>query len=222
MPREGQKLIDNNPVVDVAAFLFLEDIADKQGEAGMNNYLMSLASSLAKTMPEEEYDTWEDFQEAMMNGESSLSVFEDIVNPTKYCFVTKVCPFERGITEYRRRIGELAQQHFNVAEFYNNTIKPGALTTCCVIHQTFRKFAVDRIKIGGVSRKYAQISNVSGDGRHKKAPEEWLPILLEKANLSSTKLNMLQRSNACIWLVYAENLDTTNPKREINKKVITA
>lgn len=204
MVREGKKLVDNNPVVDVAAFLFLEDIADKQGEAGMNNYLMSLAASLAKTMPEEEYDDWEAFQEAMKNGESSLSVFEDIINPTQFCFVTKICPYERGITEYRRRIGELAPQHYNVAEYYNNTIKPGALDTCCVIHQTFRKFASERIKVGGGPIRYAQISNMSVEGRHKRAPEEWLPILLEKAMLSSTKLNMLQRSNACIWLIYPE------------------
>ena len=52
-------LIANNPFVDVAAHLFLEDIADKQGAAGMNTYLMSLATSLAKSMPEEEYDTWD-------------------------------------------------------------------------------------------------------------------------------------------------------------------
>ena len=38
-------LMADNPFVDVAAYLFLEDIADKQGAAGMNTYLMSLASS---------------------------------------------------------------------------------------------------------------------------------------------------------------------------------
>lgn len=216
-----KKLVDNNPVVDVAAFLFLEDIADKQGEAGMNNYLMSLAASLAKTMPEEEYDTWEDFQEAMKNGESSLSVFEEIINPTPYCFVTTTCPYERGIGEYRRRIGELAPQHFNVAEYYNNTIKPGALDTCCVIHETFRQFATERIKVNGLNIKYAQISNVRSDGRHMRAPDEWLPIILEKANLSSTKLNMLQRSNACIWLIYPEiNIAAGATKKRVTESTV--
>ncbi len=62
-------LIDDNPLVDVAAYLFLEDIADKQGAAGMNTYLMSLATSLAKSMPEEEYNTWDDFLTALIKGE---------------------------------------------------------------------------------------------------------------------------------------------------------
>ena len=44
--------IVENPLVDVAAYLFLEDIADTQGAAGMNNYLVSLANSLARSMPE--------------------------------------------------------------------------------------------------------------------------------------------------------------------------
>ena len=56
-----RKLIDNNPFVDVAAYLFLEDIADKQGASGLNSYLMRLATSLAKSMPSEEYETWEQF-----------------------------------------------------------------------------------------------------------------------------------------------------------------
>ena len=50
-------------------FRFLEDIADKQGASGMNTYLMSLASSLAKSMPEEAHETWEDFMEALKNGD---------------------------------------------------------------------------------------------------------------------------------------------------------
>ncbi len=200
----AKTLIDNNPLVDVAAFLFLEDIADKQGEAGMNNYLMSLAASLAKSMPEEEYATWDDFLIALKNRESSLSVYEDVITPTDYCIVTTICPYWRGIAEYRRRIGELAPQHYNVAEYYNNTIKPGALDTSCVIHQTFRKFATERIRVAGKRIRYAQLSNVSQDGRHKRAPEEWLPILLEKAQISLTKLNMLQRSNACIWILYPD------------------
>jgi len=198
------QLITDNPFVDVAAFLFLEDIADKQGEAGMNNYLVSLASSLAQSMPEEEYDTWEDFLTSLRKSESILTTFENITTPTTHCIATQPCHFERGILEYRKRIGELSQQHYNVAEYYNNTVKPGALTTCCVICQTYRNFAVERIKVAGKHVKYAQIANILSDGRHMRAPKEWLPILLEKAGISKTKLNMLLRNNQCIWMAYPE------------------
>ncbi|MCK5561682.1 MAG: hypothetical protein KAJ51_13855 [Thermoplasmata archaeon] len=201
----GRELIEDNPFVDVAAFLFLEDIAEKQGEAGMNNYLVSLASSLAKSMPSEEYNDWKTFIESLRNRESIMSTFEvNIISPTDYCIVSVICPYKKGLLEYIRRIGELSQQHFKVAEYYNNTVKPAALTTCCVICQTFRNFAAERIKVGGKSIKYSQISNVLFDGTQKRAPIEWLPILLEKAKISLTKLNMLQRTNECIWLVYPE------------------
>ena len=201
----GRERIEDNPFVDVAAFLFLEDIAEKQGEAGMNNYLVSLASSLAKSMPEEEYGDWKSFIDSIRNRESILSTFEvNIITPNDFCMVSVICPYKKGLLTYIRRIGELSQQHFKVAEYYNNTVKPAALTTCCVICQTFRNFATERIRVGGKSIKYAQISNVLFDGTQKRAPDEWLPILLEKANISLTKLNMLQRTNECIWLVYPE------------------
>jgi hypothetical protein len=203
MPIDENKLTPSNPFVDVAAFLFLEDIADKQGEAGMSNYLISLASSLAKSMPEEEYDTWEEFLEALRKQQSILSAFETVITPTKHCIVTTVCPYEGALKEYARRIGELSPQHYNVAEYYNDTVKPGAVTTCCVIHQTYRNFAVERIKVAGKPVHYAQIS-LALLGRRKHAPDEWLPILLEKANISMTKLNMLQRNHCCIFLVYPE------------------
>jgi hypothetical protein len=203
---EGQRsLVGSNPFVDVAAFLFLEDIADKQGEAGMNNYLISLASSLAKSMPAEEYNTWDEFLNAITRGESILTAFENTITPTSNCFVTTICPFTKGLKEYTKRIGELAQVHFNVAEYYNHNVKPGALTTCCVICQSFRNFACERIKVDGKTIRYAQLSNVLFNGTHKVAPDEWLPILLEKGGVTKTKLNMLQRSNDCIWMLYTED-----------------
>src|SRR5256712_11929519 len=81
------RLIESNPFVDVATHLFLEDIADKQGASGLNNYLMSLATNLAKSMPEEEDDTWDEFLEALKSGNSILTAFEEVFMPTKNCVV---------------------------------------------------------------------------------------------------------------------------------------
>jgi len=199
-----RQLQPDNPFVDLAAFLFLEDIADKQGEAGMSTYLLSLASSLAKSMPEEEFETWEDFLKAMTNGESILSTFEQISTPTKYCICTIKCPYERGMKEYVKRIGKISQQHYNVAEYYNHTVKPGAVSSPCVIHQQFRTIACERIKVAGKKVKYAQVTAKNFDGRLKQAPEEWLPILLEKAGITRTQLNMILRTHDCVYCVYPE------------------
>jgi len=199
---ERKILIDDNPFVDVAAYLFLEDIADKQGASGMNNYLVSLATSLAKSMPEEEYDNWEEFVESLQKGESIISAFETVVMATPHCVVTTECPFQKGWEEYTKRIGSFSKIHYDVAEYYNATVKPGAVDSQCIIHQTYRNAASERIKVQGKPVKYAQIAAVSPGGNKKVAPEEWMPILLEKAGISHTMLNMIMRNNACLWLLY--------------------
>jgi hypothetical protein len=200
----GTTLIEDNPLVDVAAYLFLEDIADKQGAAGMNTYLMSLASSLAKSMPEEEYSTWEDFLEALRKGESIISSFEVVKTRTENCIVTEECPFARGWREYTQRIGSFSNVHYDVADYYNSNIKPGAINTCCIIHQTFRSAAVERIKVAGKTVKCAQIAAIWDDGVKKIAPDEWLPILLDRAKITKTELNMILRNNTDIFVLYLE------------------
>ncbi len=198
------KMIESNPFVDVAGHLFLEDIADKQGASGLNNYLMSLASSLAKSMPEEEYETWEQFLDALRNGDSILSAFEGIKTITKNCLVTPTCPFERGWVEYTSRVGSFSPIHTEVAEYYNSTVKPGAINSMCIIHQTFRTVAAERITVGGKPIKVAHIAVVWSDGERRVIPDEWKPVLLQKAGISETELNMLLRTNADVWIVYQE------------------
>jgi len=194
--------IRENPLVDVAAYLFLEDIADKQGAAGMNNYLLSLATSLAKSMPKEEYKTWDDFVISLERGESIISTFESVTAKTKHCMVTQKCPFERGWREYTKRIGDFARVHKEVADYYNSTVKPGTNDTQCIICQTFRAAAAERITVAKKSLKYAQVAAIAPDGSKKIAPDEWKPILLEKAGMSETDLNMTLRNNACVWILY--------------------
>ena len=204
MTEKRKALIDDNPFVDVAACLFLEDIADKQGASGMNNYLVSLATSLAKSMPEEEYATWDEFLESLANSESIISAFENVVTITPHCAVTTECPFTKGWQEYTKRIGTYSKIHTDVAEYYNSVYKPGAINSMCIIHQTFRNAAADRIKIAGKQLKIAQLAAVWEDGTRKTAPDEWMPILLEKAQISQTDLNMIMRDNADVWVMYTE------------------
>ncbi len=200
-----KNLLDDNPFVDVAAYLFLEDIADKQGASGMNNYLISLASSLARSMPEERYSDWESFIESVKRGESIISTFEPgLWCSTEHCMITVACPFEDGWSEYTKRIGKFSPVHTEVADYYNSTLKPSVVDTTCIIHQTFRSEAASRITIAGKRVRVAQIAAVVTDGRKKLIPDEWKPILLEKAGITNTDLNMLLRNNACVWVLYTE------------------
>ena len=200
----ADKIVEN-PLVDVAAYLFLEDIADTQGAAGMNNYLISLANSLARSMPEEEYPDWDSFARSLASGNSILSAFEKVKVTGGHAAVTEVCPFRRGYREYIQRVGEFAKIHYEVAEYYNAQVQPSAIDTQCIIHQTFRQAACSRIKVGGKALPFAHLACINYEGKIKQPPDAWLPILLEKAGISMTEMNMLLRSNSAIWILYQDS-----------------
>src|SRR2546428_4243868 len=146
---EHGRVIDSNPFVDIATHLFLEELASKVGVAGLNNYLISLANNLAGSMPEEEYETWDEFLDALKNGHSILSSFEDVHAATKHCVVTRRSPFERGWREYAKRVGAFSTVHKEVAEDYNSEAKSNAVNFLPIILQTFTDASSKRIKVGG-------------------------------------------------------------------------
>ncbi|WP_340818905.1 hypothetical protein [Methanolobus sp. WCC4] len=196
--------IESNPFVDVSVFLFFEDISDKQGVEGFTNYMVGQAESLAKSVPEEEYKTWEDFTNAVINGESVLSSFEHIGQISEYGFVTKVCPFSKAIREYIKRIGNFNPVHMEATDHYNHTIQPSAAHSACMMHQTYRKEVAKRIKIGGKPLQYAQIAAKAYTGKIALPPESWKKVLLEKAGISETQGFMEMRENSCLYLLYVE------------------
>jgi len=198
---EHGRVVDSNPFVDIATHLFLEDLASKVGVAGLNNYLISLANNLAANMPEEEYETWDEFLDALKNGHSILSSFEDVHAVTKHCVVTRRSPFERGWREYAKRVGAFSKVHKEVAEYYNSKVKSTAVNSLHIILQTFRDAASKRIKVGGKTLRYEQIATVWVDGERKVAGDDRLPGLLKRAGISKIRLGMLLRNNADVWLL---------------------
>ena len=198
---EHGRVVDSNPFVDIATHLFLEDLASKVGIAGLNNYLISLANNLAANMPEEEYETWDEFLDALKNGHSILSSFEDVHAVTKHCVVTRRSPFERGWREYAKRVGAFSKVHKEVAEYYNSKVKSTAVNSLHIILQTFRDAASKRIKVGGKTLRYEQIATVWVDGERKVAGDDRLPGLLKRAGISRIRLGMLLRNNADVWLL---------------------
>ena len=197
--------IASNPFVDVSVFLFFEDISDKQGVEGFTNYIVGQAKSLAKSVPEEEYDTWEDFTNAVVNGESVLSSFENIKQISSNGFVTNVCPFSKAIREYIKRLGNFNPVHMEATDHYNHTIQPSAAHSACMMHQTYRNEVAKRIKIGGKPLQYAQIAAKAYTGKISLPPESWKKVLLEKAGISETQGFMEMRENSCLYVLYIQD-----------------
>ncbi len=198
---DRSRVPESNPFVDVATHLFLEDLSTKVGTAGLNNYLISLARNLAANMPEEEYASWKEFLEAMRRGQSILSTFEEVRPVTPRCMVTAHSPFERGWREYAKRIGAFSKVHREVAEYYNAKVRPTAVNSLHIILQTFREEASKRVRVAGKGIRYEQIATVWVDGERKLAEEARLPGLLKRAGITKTRLGMLLRNNAEVWLL---------------------
>ena len=195
------RMPESNPFVEIATALFLEDLATKVGVAGLNNYLVSLAKNLAGSMPSEEYATWPEFLGGLVSGQSILATFEDVQPVTERCMTTVRSPFERGWHEYAKRVGNFAPVHQEVAKYYNAKVRPTAVTSVHIVLHTFRESAAAKIKVGGKPVRYETLGTSWVDGQVATVPEAKLADLLKRAGISKTKLGMLLRNHADVWIL---------------------
>ncbi len=200
MPAET-RMPECNPFVEIATALFLEDLATKVGVPGLNNYLVSLSKNLANTMPAEEYASWPEFLGALVSGQSILSTFEEVAPVTEHCMTTSRSPFDRAWREYAKRVGSFAPVHKQVADYYNVKVRPTAVTSVHIVLHTFREAATARIRVGGKGVRYETIATAWVDGKVMTAPDGQLDDLLRRAGISKTKLGMLLRNHADVWIL---------------------
>ena len=196
--------LPTSPHVDVAMILFLEDIAEKQGVEGLCSYMMAQGAALAETMPPEDYPAWEDFIQAINEGRSIFSALEGMEYFAGYILVTPVSPFHEAIATYTRLMGELLPAHQQVVDYYNGQVQNSAVESMNIIHQAFRKALVQRVSVGGLPVKYAEIASKGYSGEIKLAPEGWLEVLLEKGVITLTQLSMAVRQNSSVILIYPQ------------------
>lgn len=203
MPTES-RMPECNPFVEIATALFLEDLATKVGVGGLNNYLVSLAKNLANTMPREEYASWPELLGALVSGQSILATFEDVQPVTEHCMTTTRSPFDRGWREYAKRVGSFAPVHKEVAAYYNAKVRPTAITSVHIVLHIFRETAASRIKVAGKPLRYETVATAWVDGQAIVAPADRLEGFLSRAGISKTKLGMLLRNHADIWILESE------------------
>jgi len=194
--------LSTNPFVDAAMFLLLEDIAEKQGVEGLHDYEIAQGTALAQIMPYENYATWDDFVASVNEGRSILCALEGMVYTAGYCLATPVCPFREAYATYIRTMGELTPSHQAVVDYYNGKTMNAAVESTCLIHQAFRKEVVKRVTVAGGPVQYAQMMCKGYNSVLQFAPEGWLNVLVERAEVNSTQLVMFARQYACLALIY--------------------
>jgi len=194
--------LPTNPFVDVAMILFLEDIAEKQGVEGLLSYMVNQGIALADAMPAEDYLSWDDFVTSLNEGRSIFSALEGTEVFSRYVLVTPVNPFHEAYATYIRLMGELLPAHREVVDLYNGRVQNSAVESMSVIHQAFRRALVRRVTVAGAPVRYAELAVKGYDGSIIVAPEGWLEVLLEKAEISATQLQMAIRQNSNVILLY--------------------
>ncbi len=194
--------LPTNPFVDVAMILFLEDIAEKQRVEGLLTYMINQGVALAEAMPPEDYLSWDDFIGALNEGRSIFSALEGTQVFSRYVLVTPVNPFHEAYATYIRLMGELLPAHRDVVELYNGRVQNSAVESMSIIHQAFRRALIRRITVAGQPVRYAELGVKGYDGVIKIAPEGWLEVLLEKAEITATQLQMGIRQNSNVILLY--------------------
>ncbi len=201
--------LPTNPFVDVAMILFLEDIAEKQGVEGLLLYMINQGTALAEAMPPEDYPAWDDFVTALNEGRSILSALEGTEVFSRYVLVTPVNPFHEAYATYIRLMGELLPAHREVVDLYNGRVQNSAVESMSIVHQAFRRALVRRITVAGQGVRYAELGVKGHDGSIRIAPEGWLEVLLEKAEITPTQLQMAIRQNSNAILLYPPSTTET-------------
>lgn len=196
------KRAKTNPFVDVAMMLFLEDIAEKQGVEGVHDYMINQGTALAQSMPAEDYATWDDFVRAVNQARSIFTALEGMEYVAGYALATPVCPFYEAIETYIRTVGELLPFHQQVTDYYNMKVMNAAVESFCLIHQSFRREVVKRIRVAGKPVRYAQMSCKGYNSEIKNCPDDWLNLLIEKAGITQTQIAMINRTYACLVVLY--------------------
>ncbi|MCH8921073.1 MAG: hypothetical protein IIA23_10295 [Chloroflexi bacterium] len=194
--------LPTNPFVDVGMILFLEDIAEKQGVEGLMTYMMNQGAALADAMPSEDYAVWDDFVAAVNEGRSIISALEGTQHFAGNVFVTAVNPFHEAYATYIRLMGELLPLHREAVDLYNGRVQNAAVESMNLIHQPFRRALVKRITVAGQPIRYAELAVKGFDGNIRTAPEGWLEVLLERAGITATQLQMAIRQNSLVTLIY--------------------
>ena len=200
--RVAARELPTRPFVDVAMILFLEDIAEKQGVEGLVEYLLVQGATLAESMPAEDYATWDDFIASINEGRSILSALEGMEHFAGFVLTTPVSPFHEAIGTYIKLLGDLLPAHQESVDYYNGRVQNSAVESMNIVHQAFRKEIVKRVSVAGQPVRYAELANKGYEGAIVMAPEGWLEVLLLRAQISLTQLQMAIRQNSSVILVY--------------------
>ena len=195
-------------MLDVALVSLIQDMSEKAGVEGTNQYWARVGESLAKRMGKEAYMGWPSFNVALREGRTAFSIEGAVTALTDlaitdvdgdvvgYIYALETCVFNPTIVRIRYSVGELPRADSAVAEEYNNSVRDTAVCNFCVIHQRFREEVAKNISIADQALDCVQLANRGFTGETKIAEDS-----LKNIGINPEYVRSLLRNYACVYAI---------------------
>lgn len=164
-------------ILDIAHITLLETIREtiiNMGGPATKGTLMRRAIRISEQLPEAEYESLEEWEEAVNAQTHPITRIEGVAVRDGTIFTLPQCPFASSIKTYNELYGSMPEEYPQIVEEYN---KPGRFTEnlmvghgsgvspFCALHQPFRSAAGKKIKVDGKNIQVIQLGCKGGDGK---------------------------------------------------------
>jgi hypothetical protein len=155
---------------------------------------------MGDSMPDEEYDSMSEFEEAVKSGEAGLSKLEASTEKRDDgIYATGVCPFRSTILDLIERNHEAFS---GLTEYYKRKCVDRAVVHAfCVCHQNVRELILKKTRIDGKPVKTETLvcrSRAMGGTEYDRE-------VMASMRLTKDDVNELLGENACLYTVYTKD-----------------
>lgn len=205
--------MDDGKILDIAHVSFLDMIKvmiTMSGPANAKGTLIRNAMNTADKIKEVNYETFEDYLDAIENTTNPIAMIEGKSNHEgEYVFGLAKCPFGPSIRNYTKVFEKLPDGYADFTAEFN---KPSRVTDMyrvgegagvspfCAVHQPMRSAVAEKITIGGKKIKMYQLGCKSGAGK-KGFADKWI----NETSVSREVVDKVLNNNMCCYYLYIED-----------------
>ncbi len=194
-------------MLDLAMFVLAADMMEKAGAEGVRDYWTRVGATYAKRIGTETFVGWPQFNIATNERRTSLTVLGEVRvltdmalndkegNIIGYVYAIRECPmvacYDRWMGIMGQAIHPVDQQ---VVQHYNQTIRPSAVSSFCVLCQMFHEEAARALTVGE-----SQLDCLTLAARSRMGVQAVLKPALEVLGLEEKYIVSLLREQMCIY-----------------------
>lgn len=159
--------------------------------------LVRIAEELASAVTDDlDFASIEEFARSCTSGENPIAHFEGEIVYEDGVFRVPMCPFAKAIESFSDVIGAMPECYGDITDTFNKEVGGTAVSPFCLVHQTFRRLAGEKVKINGKEVQVLQLGCKSGSGKTAISDEN-----AEKVEVSRKDIEDILSSVACAYSI---------------------